>query len=321
MGEKHHFYKEDLEPNKVWLNKEYLIQLNLTGKCPLNCEFCYIGPYKDKNLTLKQIKNLWKNLRKYYKEGDIVYRVNLTGGDIFYHKEWKEICTFLSKEDSVVAVDPLINRFWKPEHNMLLNILNEKINYVQMNSEVVKEEDIVAARMKNKKVVLKFSLYKGNCKKDINKLKNLADKFDNIIVSIDVIIPQKNCCLDEKNYLLNNYNEMKEKIKKLKNIFGKKLWLLSTIMKRELKKEIYYCPVPFAGTYIMPDGKIVPCSRYSHLDTGFTIENFDLFQYVKKFNKLTSNFCLHENKYFNEFWAKSENPNNIEFVNKIKNSL
>ena len=36
------FYKENKEKEDFWLNKEYLVQLNLTGDCPLNCEFCYI---------------------------------------------------------------------------------------------------------------------------------------------------------------------------------------------------------------------------------------------------------------------------------------
>ena len=35
------------------------------------------------------------------------------------------------------------------------------------------------------------------------------------------------------------------------------------------------------------------------------------FEYVKKFNKLTSNFCLFENKYFECFWNAKENPKNF----------
>ena len=117
------FYKEDIDRESIWLNKEYLVQLNLTGSCPLKCEFCYAAPYKKEFLSLDKIKKLWKNLRKYYIEKGIEYRVNLTGGDIFDHPDWTKIAKFVSKEKSIVAVDPLINRFWKKNH-LMLNILN-----------------------------------------------------------------------------------------------------------------------------------------------------------------------------------------------------
>ena len=90
------------------------------------------------------------------------------------------------------------------------------------------------------------------------------------------------------------------------------MWLLSTIVKRMVLGEVYFCPVPFGGMYVMPDEKIVPCSRYSHLETGFNIKNFDLLKYVKKFNKLCSNFCLFENKYFEEYWSSEDNPINFQ---------
>jgi len=305
------FYKNDQKEKEVWINKEYLVQLNLTGKCRLNCEFCYMIPHKNRYLSLKKIKLLWENLRKHSKERGLDYRVNITGGDIFEHPEWEEIAKFIAKEKTITAVDPLINKFWSKDHLKLLEILKNKINFVQLNSEVVSEEDILAVKEIGKKVILKIALYKGDTKKEIEKLKRLSDKFDNIIISIDLIIPQKNCRGCKNDYLIFQMSELKDEVKKLKDIFGKKLWLLSTTVKREYLKEVYYCPVPFGGMYVMPDNKIVPCSRYSHLDTGFTIDNFDLIAYVKKFDKLCSNFCLFENKFFNEFWDKENNPLNF----------
>lgn len=308
MESKVKFYKEDKEKDSFWLNKEYLVQLNLTGDCPLNCEFCYMSSYKKQYLSLDKIKKLWKNLRKYYKEKGIEYRVNLTGGDIFEHPDWLEIVKFISKEESITAVDPLINKFWNKNHSKLLDILRNKINFVQLNSDVVSEEDIKLVKKIGKKVVLKIALYGGNTKRNIEKLKRLSEDYDNVIISIDLIIPQQYNFGKKDNYLIFDKEKLKKQVKYLRNIFGKKLWLLSTTVKREYLKEVYYCPVPFGGVYIMPNGKIAPCSRYSHLNTGFTIENFDLIKYVKKFNRLCSNFCLFENKYFKYYWDKKENP-------------
>lgn len=308
------FYLHDQKDKKPWINYEYLIQLNITSNCPRNCEFCYIKAAcgDKKELSLSQIKELWKNLSDVNKKLGVRYRINLTGGDIFAHPEWRQIAEFLRDEKSVFAVDPLINRFWTEDQKDLLIILGEKTKYIQMNLEVVTEEDIKFAQDLGKRIVLKISLYDGLCKKDVERLKYFVDKFENVIASIDIIIPQKNNCLEAKKYILNNYQELKRRVEELQNIFGKRLWLLSSVIKRELKGEIYFCPVPFGGTYIMPDGSVVPCSRYPHLETGFTIENFDLEEYVKKFNKLTSNSCLYENKFFKEYWDEKENP--TEFI-------
>jgi len=299
------FYKEG---GDVWLNKEYLVQLNLTGDCALNCEFCYMSKHKRDFLSIEMIKRLWTNLRKYSEEIGIEYRVNITGGDIFRHPSWKEIARFIAQEETITAVDPLINRFWNEDQKSLLQILRDKINFVQLNPDVVEESDIIAVRDIGKKVVLKIALYQGDCKQNIDKLKYLSEKYENIIISIDLIIPQKGAAGHRKDYLAFDFPALKTEVKRLKGIFGDRLWLLSSTVKREYLKEIYYCPVPFGGVYIMPDGKVVPCSRYSHLNTGFDVLNFDLIEYVKKYDKLCSNYCLFENKKFNEFWSKEDNP-------------
>jgi len=303
------FYKSDEYPNEVWLNKEIVIQLNLTSKCPLNCKFCYIkDKFKNKELSLHDIQKLWHNLRIYNKKYKIFYRVNLTGGDIFFYSKWKELCKFLAKENSVIAVDPLINRFWKGEHVDLLKILKDKISYIQMNLDVVTDLDIQIAKEFKKTVVLKFALYNGNQKRNLQKLKRLVKKFSNVVVGVDLIIPQKGKTVE---CFLGNWKKLRRDYFKLKRLFKERFWVLSTTLKREFEKEMYLCPVPFSGVYIMSDGKIVPCSRYPHLSTGFTIKNFDLIKYVKKFNLLVSNHCLFENKHFNKFWKVEENPINF----------
>jgi DNA repair photolyase len=55
------FYKQKKDPNSLWINNEYLVQLNITGNCPLSCSFCYIKE-KFSNIFLKlhKIKKLWK---------------------------------------------------------------------------------------------------------------------------------------------------------------------------------------------------------------------------------------------------------------------
>ena len=157
------------------------------------------------------------------------------------------------------------------------------------------------------------NLFRKNEKKEIKKIKKLTEKFDNIIVSVDLIIPQKFSykVFKKDDFLIFDHKALIKEIKNLEKIFGDRLWLLSTTVQRIYKKMVYFCPVPFGAIYVMPNGKIVPCSRYPHLETGFNIDNFDLLKYIQKFDRLTSNFCLYENKYFNEFWDKKDNPKNF----------
>jgi len=96
----------------------------------------------------------------------------------------------------------------------------------------------------------------------------------------------------------------------IKGVPKERIYFLNCILEREINNRTYLCGVGIQNVYVMPDGSIVPCSRYPHLKTGYTIDNFDLFEYFTKFNKLVSNTCLFENKYFNEFWEAEENPIN-----------
>lgn len=66
----------------------------------------------------------------------------------------------------------------------------------------------------------------------------------------------------------------------------------------------------------MPDEKIVICPRFPFLDTGFTIDNFDLLGYLFKYQKLISNICLFENKYFTHYWRKKkiQNFGSLNFI-------
>ncbi len=84
--------------------------------------------------------------------------------------------------------------------------------------------------------------------------------------------------------------------------------LLNCIFEREILNRTYLCGVGIQNVYVMPDKTIKVCSRYPWLETKTNIDNFDLFQFLKKYNKLISNVCLFENKFFEEFWNKKENP-------------
>jgi hypothetical protein len=166
----------------------------------------------------------------------------------------------------------------------------------------------VIADAYGKQVVLKISLYDGKYKRQVQRIKELAQRYNNVIVSIDLIIPQKGASCP--GALIHDKEKLLKEVSELKGIFGRRLWLLSTTVQRLYLDKVYYCPVPFGGVYVMPDGRIVPCSRYSHLDTGFTADNFDLKEYVKKYDGLVSNYCLFENKYFDRYWDSKENPAN-----------
>ncbi len=306
------FYKYEIEPDKFWINQNYIIQLNITGECPLNCDFCYIKKnYSNIFLSLKKLQKLWENLRKYHELYGITYTVNLTGGDIFYHPKLSEILKFIYNEPSIKLVEPLINRFWKNENRQTLSILKDKVTRIQFNSDVVLDRDIEYAKAISKEVILKVSIYSGKCKNNLKKIQSILRKFENVSICTDLIIPQKNSKINEEDFVLNNPLKMKKLVQKFKNSFGERFRLTSTTGNRIVGGERYLCPVPLGGLCVMPDGRIVSCAKYPHLSSGFNISNFDLEEYIIKYNKLCSNFCLFENKYFTDFWKESENPLNF----------
>ena len=306
------WYKKEHDPKASWINKEYVVQLNLTGSCPFNCDFCYIkNNYSGVNLEFSQIVRLWKNLRKYANKLGIYYRVNMTGGDVFLYPEWKKVAKFLSKEKSVRFVDPLLNSFYKKnEYKNLLKILEKKVSFVQFNLDYVLEDDLEAVKGIGKKAVIKISLYKGSFKKDLMKAKKLVKKFpDTLYVSADLIIPQLHISKKVNNLcIIKNLKEVKIMITTLKKEFGKSFWVRHPTLAYLAYKERYFCPIPFAGVYIFPDGSISLCPRYPHLKSGFTVENFDLLKYVSKFQNLIASTCLYNNKYFHLFFSKEKNP-------------
>jgi organic radical activating enzyme len=316
------FYKNDLNQHEDWVNKEVMVQLNITSKCPLTCPFCYIKEkHSSTELSLKMIQKFWENLRKYHNEQGIVYRINITGGDIFYHSEIKEILEFVKNEKSIVSIDPLINRIWNEEQKKLLGIIINKIEWIQFNPTVVTDEDIEFATKHNKLVILKYPLYKGAAKKEIKKIKDLVLKYNNVYFSFDMIVPQKG---NKHTYGITYIDDEKSWIKEAKEIIQQipkeKIMLLNCALERELNNRTFLCGVGLQNIYVMPNGSMPPCSRFCHLSTGFNIDNFDLKKYINKFNCLISNTCLYENKYFNNFWDEKENPK--EFIkNETKNSI
>ncbi|MEM5831895.1 MAG: radical SAM protein [Candidatus Aenigmatarchaeota archaeon] len=305
------FYKHEYSPEEIWINKEVMVQLNITPKCPLNCSFCYIKKRYNCDLSFKKIVKLFNNLEKYNKKLKIVYRVNLTGGDIFYYYKIEELLKLLKNSDYVVAVDPLINRLWNNRTKKLLELIMDKITYIQMNVSVVKKEDLDYAKEARKIVLLKYPIYKRHEKKMIEKIIRIMKTYENVWLSFDWIIPQdkeyaKYCYVSDISDGINEARKIIELIKK-ENL-DDRIFTTSCIIEREIFGRTYLCGVGIQNIYVMPDGKIAVCSRYPFLETKYSIDNFDLIEYFTKFQKLISNTCLFENKYFTDFWKIKENP-------------
>jgi MoaA/NifB/PqqE/SkfB family radical SAM enzyme len=307
------FYKEESEPETLWINEEYRIQLNITGNCPLNCDFCYIKKnHSEKFLSLVDIKLLWRNLRKHSKKYGIKYLVTITGGDIFFHPEIAKILEFLAHEKTVIKVEPLINKFWKEEDKKVLLKLGKKFKSIQFNSDVVTVDDLEYAKSLRIDSAVKVAFYEGKYKTNFKKIKDLLEKFDNLFVATDLIIPQRDQYLEGESLVFNNSTKIFKMKELFEKEFGNRLKITSTTVKRIASEDLLLCPIPFSGLCVMPDGEILLCARYPHLKSGFNIKNFDLSTYVTKYSKLCSNFCLFENKYFCDFWSESENPTNFQ---------
>jgi MoaA/NifB/PqqE/SkfB family radical SAM enzyme len=264
------------EMSEIEINDPYLVQLNTTGKCPYNCKPCYMSRYRSLFLTIEDIMKLWENLKKYHCEVGISYEVILTGGDLFYHPHWRHVLRYLCEEKSVSAIEPLLNKFWTLEDAHFLFRFKDKISRVQLNLDAVSEQDIEVCREHDVVAVVKVALGKSPMKQSIDKALNLVDKYDDVVVGVDIIVDV------ERNAYELSLEEINREVERLRRIFGKKFVSTDPLVDQDS-----ICMIPFAGLTVYPDRNIRLCAHFPNIATTFTIDNFDLIEYVKRYYDLT----------------------------------
>lgn len=273
----------------------YLLQFNLIRDCIFNCEYCYLRNVKNKKISFNVFKKFLKKWEGYCNEYKISLNINLMGGDLWLHPEIFQILKYIHNLHYVTHIYLAVNNLWSKDARFCLRQVKDKIGGVQFNLDALEGrfDDLLFVQENKIPVGIKIVLTKQyNIKQRIKTAQRLNRLCPDLIIFIDRLCPQN---LEEYKYALS-LDELRETTSILGKTFRhfrsedplvKTLLLINKEKPMKLKKdEIRGCAIPNGGLAVYPDGKIKLCSRVSSFETGFNVRNFNLLDYISKFNYL-----------------------------------
>lgn len=283
---------------KIW--NPYLLQIHLLDNCIMNCEYCYLWKKSWRHIPVNSIidflENLFLNTKNYW----ISFNLNITWWDLWLYEQYDDIKKFfdyLCEKDEIWHISLLINNLWNKKSKQWINIIDKKVKWIQINTDCIDNRmwDIEYLLNKWYDLYFKVMLSKNNdIEKQISIIHNIFQYFNNnphLYISIDRLCPfslgQKQYLLDPKSLELHLRN-IKEKFwnqfiseDPFVNVY---LWKYKDKNISDNSWDLYWCAIPSWWLSIFPDWSIRLCSRSFYIPTWFTLENFDLINFIKKFS-------------------------------------
>ena len=295
------------EPN-VELGNPYHVQIHLLNSCINDCSYCYLKASRANSiLKSNRIKSFLNKLEKYNAKYKLNISITLTGGDLFLYPELETLFKYLNKSNNIISVSLLLNSLWHKKSKYLISIIANKIDNVQLNLDNVKDrpQDLRWLEENNIPFSTKILLSKDNSyyKKQKNSLKNLIKNHPELCISVDRFIPtNKNQIRD-----LCSHKELQKKLSDISQLAKGTFISDDPVVKILLNQKIHYkkntihgCSIGNGSVTVYPNGSIKLCARIPKLETGFTIDNFDLYKYIEFTNKLKASIktdCIKCTKY------------------------
>jgi len=265
------------------LESTFHIQWHITDFCNLKCRHCYQGNFTpEKNVPFDKLKEMFDNVKNFLK-GEKKLVIDLTGGEIFLHKDWKKLVEMVYFSDFVLKTGIITNGFF---------FNNETIKFLENFPEI----EIKISSEGFDKETYEFYRGKGNFEKFIEKLELL--KKTGFCKTLMFTITESNAQQIEKIFDFSkkygfdrfvierfipwgNGKEMKNDVIKI-NTWCKVIRFLfekcniefdiETILPYrgfmvEIEEENNYlygapCIIGKDGFAIMPDGDVYPCRRF-----------------------------------------------------------
>jgi MoaA/NifB/PqqE/SkfB family radical SAM enzyme len=254
------------------LKKDVLrsVELAITFKCQAKCDFCYSDTLYDKsrsNLTLQEIKELWKECRKLG-----VIHINLTGGEPMMRPDWDEIIQVLSPKSSIVSM--VTNGHLLNEKNVL-KAKKSGLRYLQVSIDSANPE----THDRSRKI-------EGLFKTALNGVR-LAKKHG-IAVSLSTVVTNENAkdgelqkviqlAEREKVFVLLNLAAMAGKWQENKKIVldGESKRIVTQLRNNPyVRQNTMYnfrlkegCPAGLEKVYVTSYGDVTPCTL-THISYG-----------------------------------------------------
>lgn len=171
--------------------KPNVINLHFTDICNYSCCYCFVKKEK-KCLSLKQIKKIIDNIKKYFDENELNGRINLVGGEVFLFNHLQKVIDYIYNANikvSIVTNGSLLTK------KFIINN-KEKLETIGISVDSLNQEtNLKIGRCCKKQVLSQEDLINiCNCIKDNNiKLKintcvsklNLNEDLSNFILKIN----------------------------------------------------------------------------------------------------------------------------------------
>lgn len=283
-----------MKTKQVLIANPYYVQLHLLKDCIFNCSYCYLKNCEDgSRLKVNQIKKLLRQFTTYYQNYGLQTHINLTGGDIWLYQNLERILELLDKLPAVISYSLLINSLWHKKSMTLIKKYRQKISLVQLNIDALRKrpDDLTFFEQNKLRCVVKIMLSRNEpyYRQQLNTLKMLIKIHPEMQVSVDRLCP---ISANQANQTLSTV-ELKQKLHEIlaitKNIFIvddpllKSYLLTERLLKTSPENAWTGCVIPSGGLAIYPNGQVKLCARLPIIDTGFTIDNFVLDQYIEGF--------------------------------------
>jgi len=274
----------------IILGSPYLVQVNALTRCFFGCSYCYLKNFylnTDYFLPLADYRRFLDKFSTYHSNYGLDLRVDLTGGDLWLHPEYGQIIEETVKRNYITKIGLMVNSLWHKQARQAIKKIGKKLVTVQLNIDAylkdTNDADIEFLLKENIPTGIKILLSKNGdyFKFQLKILRRLNKKYPDLKVSVDRLCPTNESQIQQ----VIVGSEMEKRLEKVKSVnaqFVTEDPLLSA--KRKIieceEDDLVGCSIPNGALTLYPDGKVKLCARIPSFETGFTIDNFDLLDYV-----------------------------------------
>lgn len=261
------------------------IQLELTKKCNLRCEHCYLEEYITQSFNIDIAKKI---VDEAYEMG--VINFDITGGEPFVHKDIGKLLEYISLKGMIITIftnGTILNK------NLLKTLIQSNIKKLKISLDGYNDESHDSIRGKGtfKKTVKNIKILKENeidieintviHKKNINNIRELFDFLETLEVPyhMDRYVPMNN---PENDQLHVSHNEYLEAIKSYTDKY-----VLNSLSNENSSQ--YFCGAGNSYLFIRANGNVSLCPT---MPEGLVAGNV---------LKESLNYIWLESKFFNHF--------------------
>jgi len=260
------------------------IQWHITNFCNLRCKHCYQNDFSPKeDLSFLQLKKIIENVFSFLNEENKNLIIDITGGEVFLHKDWRNLIQFLSNSSIVKELSVITNGFFLEREtiNFLKNFpklkikistegIDEKLyEFFRGNGSFLKFMKVIENLQKtNFEKVLMFTLLETNYSQ-IEKIFDFLDKykFDKLIVERFIPLGRgekiKENIISLENWVKTiNFLIVKCGLEEnISSVLPYRAFMVK-IINKNYKLYGAPCIIGKDGIAIMPDGNVFPCRRF-----------------------------------------------------------